>query len=111
MNGLRRYFPKAFCQIRKATRLTTPIEVKVREFAGLEKFIWEFAANMSIVSSMAQPPVTIAAADASEQAKADLFPIYPAPIAASNVVKFADRSNAPLAHRSRPKVIGGVSID
>lgn len=103
ITGLRRYFPKAFCQARPGQRLATAVEVKVRAFEGLERFTWELAAKPAIVAT----DIT------SEQAKADLFP---APVAiASNVVKFPSRPGAALANRDRPTRVasGGVwvSID
>jgi hypothetical protein len=88
--GLKRYFPKFFSEIRKGQRLSTAFEVKLRDFNGLERFVKALIEQPAIVSTT--PVIT------PEQAKADIFPSEPA--ATSNVV-FIDRSNAPLASRSR----------
>jgi hypothetical protein len=39
ITGLRKYFPKAYCQARPGQRATA-IEVKIRSFEGLERFTW-----------------------------------------------------------------------
>jgi hypothetical protein len=91
VKGLRRYFPKAFCQIRKGQRVDMPVEVKVRDFNGLERFIWALIEQPAIVSSTA--------AMTAAEARDSIFPSEPA--ATSNVISFVDRSTAPLASRSR----------
>ena len=94
---LRRQFPASYCKVRAGQRLGTAAEVKVREFAGLERFTWEVAATPVIVA-----PVTAA------RARADLFGDDLA--IASNVVSFG-RNEAPLANRTRPLCVAGKSID
>jgi len=94
---LRRQFPNAYCQIRGAQRLDAAVEVKVRQFEGLERFTWELA-----VTPVIAPPVTAA------RARADLFGTELA--IASNVVSFG-RNEAPLANRTRPLCVAGKSID
>jgi len=86
---LRRYFPSAYCQVRKGQRLEAAFEVKVREFKGLEMFTWEVATPAAAVP---------------EQAKAELpkVEVAIASNVASNVVQFG---------RSRPKQVAGRSID
>ncbi|MBD2089245.1 hypothetical protein H6F67_05195 [Microcoleus sp. FACHB-1515] len=94
--GFRRYFPKAFCQVRQSQRLATAFEVKVRDFPALEKFVWTLAAKPEIVTP--------------QQAKADISPVEPA-APATNVIQF-DRSNAPVMHRStRPLAVHGLAIE
>jgi len=90
---LRRYFPNAYCQVRKGQRLEAAFEVKVREFKGLEMFTWEVATPAAAVP---------------EQAKAELPKVEVA--IASNVVQF-ERPKAALANRDRPKRVAGLSID
>ena len=94
---LRRQFPASYCKVRAGQRLGTAAEVKVREFAGLERFTWEVAATPVIVA-----PVVVA------RARADLFGDDLA--IASNVVSFG-RTEAPLANRVRPLCVAGRSID
>jgi hypothetical protein len=100
------YFPKAFCQLRKAERLTTAFEVKVRSFSALERFAWTVATQPAIVTP--------------QQAKAD---IYPAPIEevrpvtpiraiAPAAARFLNHSSAPsVIGRSKPKTVRGLSIE
>jgi len=89
--GLKRYFHKFYAEIREGQRLSTAYEVKLRDFNGLERFVWALIEQPSIVSST---PVMTAT-----EARDSIFPSEPA--AASNVVSFVDRSSAPLASRSR----------
>jgi len=92
--GLRRQFPKAYCQVRFGQRLGAAVEVKVRAFEGLEMFTWKLAARPVVISP--------------ERARADLF--GPELAIASNVVLF-ERPKAGLANRDRPKRVAGLSID
>jgi len=94
---LRRQFPASYCQVRPAQRLGTAIEVKVRQFEGLERFTWELATAPAIAA-----PVS------PEKARADLFGAEVA--IASNVVQFG-RPKASLANRDRPTCVAGRSID
>lgn len=93
VTGLRRHFPKAFCQVRSSQRLTTAFEVKVRAFDGLEKFAWVLMEKAAIVTPT--------------QAKADISPVPPR----TKVVSF-DRRNAPVMVRSnRPCKVAGLAIE
>lgn len=95
VTGLRRRFPRAMCQIRQSQRLTTPIEVKVRSFDGLESFAWTLLSQQETAAPEISP----------EEAKASIFPI---PVE-------VDRFTAP-SYRSQPQKFGrgkyaAVSID
>jgi len=92
--GLRRQFPKAYCQVRFGQRLGAAVEVKVRAFEGLEMFTWKLAARPVVISP--------------ERARADLF--GPELAIASNVVLF-ERPNSVQFGRPRPKQVAGLSID
>jgi len=85
VDGLRRHFPKAFCQVRSSQRLASAFEVKVRAFDGLEKFAWVLVEKAAIVTEPATPR--------------------------TNIVSF-DRANAPVMIRSnRPRKVAGLAID
>ena len=105
VRGLKQYFPKCFCEIRTAQRLTTAIEVKIRySFEGLESFLWSYAENPAIVATAAVP------LDASA-AKASIFPMPSTPNA-SPTAGFVDRSTAPLLiGRSKPQMVGRLAIE
>jgi hypothetical protein len=63
--GLKRYFSKAYCQVRKAERLACEWEVKIRYFneTALETLMWTYAQDVL-------DHATVTAA----QAKADIYP-------------------------------------
>jgi hypothetical protein len=105
VQGIRQYFPKCFCEIRTAQRLTTAIEVKSRySFEGLEALLWSYSENPAIVATAAAP------LDASA-AKASIYPMPSTPIA-SPTAGFVDRSSAPLMiGRSKPQMVGRLAIE
>ena len=105
VKGLKQYFPKCFCEIRTAQRLTTAIEVKIRySFEGLESFLWSYAENPAIVTTATDP------LDASD-ARDLIFPMPSTPIA-SPAAGFVDRSTAPLLiGRSKPQMVGRLAIE
>ena len=104
VKGLKRYFPKCFCEIRTAQRLTTAIEVKIRySFEGLESFLWSYAENPAIVTTAAVPLDASAARDS-------IFPMPSTPIASP--AGFVDRFTAPvLIGHSKPKTVRGLAIE
>jgi len=97
IRSLRGYFPKAFCQLRKAERLSTAFEVKVRSFPALERFAWTVATQPAIVTP--------------QQAKASIQPPIE-PIAPVQPMKVRPIELAPLQIRSsRPLKVGRVAIE
>lgn len=103
VNGIKRYLGKTFCQIRRAERLTSAWEVKIRYFneAALETLIWSYAEN----------PAIVATADVSAaEAKRSIYPIEP--IAPVQPMKVRPIGLAPLQPRSnRPLKVAGLAID
>lgn len=96
IKSLRGYFPKCFAQIRKAERLATAFEVKVRAFPALERFAWSVATKPAIVSA--------------EQAKSSIQPPIIEPIRPIQPVK--PMAVAPLQIRSsRPLKVAGLAIE
>lgn len=104
--GLKRYFSKAYCEVRRATRLTAcQWEVKIRYFneTALETFMWSYSENPAIVSSEVTP----------DEAKRSIYPIEPiAPVRPVQPMKVKPIELAPLQIRSnRPLRVGRVAIE
>lgn len=92
---LRGSFPKVFCQMRPAQRLTTAIEVKVRAFDGLEKFAWLLSQQAVITP---------------QQAKASIQPPMVESIRPVQAIRPIEL--APVARRSyRAQRVGGLAIE
>lgn len=103
--GIKRYFSKAYCEVRRAQRLATEWEVKIRYFAenSLESFIWSYAKNPAIISSDSITP---------NEAKRSIFPPDIEPITPVQPLRVRPIELAPLQPRSnRPQKVGQLAID
>jgi hypothetical protein len=109
--GLKRYFSKAYCQIRKAERLACEWEVKIRYFneTALETLMWTYAQDASIVATVTP-----------EQAKSDIYPtpiepvrpVTPIRAIAPATARFLSHNSAPsVIGRSKPKTVRGLAIE